>query len=109
MKKIEDKIAAIEFYTREAISFSAGMAYEEFVQDHKTVAAVSMMVIAIAEIVRELPDWFTEQNPSINWFEIRGMRDRLAHNYRELSLPILYEVVTTRMLELLDRLGTVRY
>ena len=85
------------------------MSYNEFINDHKTIAATSMMIIALAEITSELPDWFIEKNPEIDWFNIRGMRSRLAHQYRELSLPILYEVLKIKIPELSKKLSSVKY
>lgn len=58
--------------------------YETFKQDLKTQDAVMMRLVSIGELVNRLieqdPD-FINDNPQVPWNMIRGMRNKIAHDY----------------------------
>ncbi len=53
--------------------YSAGMTYEEFIADSKTVDAVIRNFEIIGEAANRLPDDFKEIHPNIDWHKIRGL------------------------------------
>jgi uncharacterized protein with HEPN domain len=55
--------------------------------------AVRVRLIEIGEAVKSLPADLLNEQPSIPWAEIAGMRDRLAHRYFDTSHAILQATV----------------
>lgn len=51
-------------------SFIGGMDYNAFVADDKTLSAVVRKLEIIGEAVKQLPDTFTRQHPTIPWKQI---------------------------------------
>jgi uncharacterized protein with HEPN domain len=47
----------------------------------------------IGEASRQLLESFREANASIPWPDIIGMRNRIAHDYMNVDLDIVWEVV----------------
>jgi uncharacterized protein with HEPN domain len=72
--------------------FTHGLSFEGFVADRKTNYAVIRGFEIIGEAVNRLPDDFKEANPQIDWFRIRGFRNRLVHDYVEIDYELVWEI-----------------
>jgi len=61
--------------------------------DHKTQAAVIRYIEIIGEaanrIQRQAPE-FVVAHPSLPWHEMRGMRNRMIHNYFDVNEDLLW-------------------
>ena len=73
----------------------AGCSLEEFRQNEMLMRAVSMTVINIGELVKNLSDSCRQSNRQILWKEIAGFRDIAAHKYQTLRMDDVYETVVT--------------
>ncbi len=98
---ILDSIDAVE-------SYLGSMTLETFTRDAKTQDAVTRRLEIIGEAVKSLdnlaPDLLAGY-PDVPWTSIKGMREKLAHDYDTVSVTILLNTVT-RELPLLKK--TVR-
>jgi len=83
---ILDAITAIRQYV-------AGMSYEDFVADRKTVDAVIRNLIIIGEAAGHIPDEICEAQPEIPWNDMRAMRNFVVHEYFGVSDKILWDTV----------------
>jgi uncharacterized protein with HEPN domain len=77
--------------------FVAGMTYEAFAADERTHDAVMRNIEIIGEAAKNIPDDVAAGAPEIEWRNVRGMRDILAHGYFGASLEIVWATATTRM------------
>ena len=66
---------------------------EQFLQNEMLMRAVSMTVINIGELVKNLTDETRMQHPNIPWKAIAGFRDIAAHKYQTLRMEDVYETV----------------
>ncbi|MBZ0308015.1 MAG: DUF86 domain-containing protein, partial [Anaerolineae bacterium] len=55
--------------------------------------AVIRVYEVIGEIVKRLPADLREDNPQIDWRKLAGFRDFLSHNYDEIILEFIWQVV----------------
>lgn len=78
---------------REILAFSAGMEYESFRQDIKTIRAVELNFIIIGEATSGIPDSIQEAHPEIPWHLMRAMRNRLVHVYFEVDPKLVWDTV----------------
>lgn len=67
-----------------------GITMEAFVHDERTARAVSMTLINIGELVKNLTPELKEAHPDIPWRAISGMRDITAHKYQTLRMEDVY-------------------
>lgn len=74
------------------IQFSKG-GENWFFQDKMTQKAIIRSLEVIGEAVKNLSSEFRENNPSIPWKDMAGMRDRLIHGYFDVSLERIWNVV----------------
>lgn len=51
--------------------------------------------------MKRLSPGFRENHPQIQWRQIAGMRDRLVHDYDEVKLDLVWQVVINYIPELL--------
>lgn len=73
--------------------FAAGMSFDEFVADDKTMSAVIRKLEIIGEAVKNVPLAIRRKHSKIDWKEIAGMRDKLIHDYFGVDAEILWEVI----------------
>jgi uncharacterized protein with HEPN domain len=87
--------------------YTAGMTWEVFSSDQKTLDAVIRNIEVIGEAARHVPDDVVSQYPEIPWAEMRGMRNVLIHEYFLVSMPILWQTVTENLPPLVPLLRRV--
>lgn len=66
---------------------------EVFMADPVYRNAVSMPVQQIGELAKHLSDEFIEANPGIPWKQIKGMRTWFAHQYLNMDVGSIWDVV----------------
>ena len=84
-------------FSREALDFVAGMTFEEFKADKKTVYAVIRAMEVIGEATKRISSSFKAQHPDVPWKSMAGMRDRLIHDYIGVDLEVLWKTVNERL------------
>lgn len=55
------------------------MNQESFLQDEKTLDAVTRNLEILGEAAKQLPEDFLIQHPSVPWRQIAGLRNRIVH------------------------------
>ena len=100
LKDIVNSIKKIKSYTN-------GMAFESFQKDDKTIDAVIRNFEIIGEAANRIPDEIKDQFDQINWFRIRGFRNRIVHDYMGVDLQIIWEIVEKNLDELLDQIQDI--
>lgn len=98
--RIADIIEAIETI----LDYSAGMTFEQFASDRKTIDAVVRNFIIIGEAASHLPEDLTELYSDLPWREMRDMRNIAAHEYFGVDNMIVWETLRNNLPPLLPLL-----
>ena len=88
--KVLEKICSdIEFI----IKAMEGVSLESFETDELLASAICFKFIQISENASKISEDFMVGNHEIPWSSIRGMRNRIVHDYGNVSLDIVYKTV----------------
>ena len=105
--RIEDMLEAVERIQR----YTAGMTFEAFSEDHRTIDAVVRNFEVLGEAARHVDDDLAGQAPEVPWADVRGMRNVVMHEYFGVDLTTVWKTVSddlaplrTALLALLARL-----
>ena len=69
--------------------------------------AVLLNIELIGEYVNKIDDYFKEDNKEIPWNAIKGMRNRIAHDYDGLAMDILWEIIKNDIPDLKKKLENI--
>ncbi|MBI3611383.1 MAG: DUF86 domain-containing protein [Nitrospirae bacterium] len=89
---------------RSVLDFTAGVRFEQYLQDRKLQLAVERCLEILGEAARNLSDSFKKAHPEIAWQGIIGLRHVLAHEYGEIKQDRIWLVVSKRVPELIAKL-----
>jgi uncharacterized protein with HEPN domain len=95
LEGIREHILAIRSYLPGSLN--------DFLEDARTQDAVLMRLLALGEEIGRLSDSFTERHPDLKWYQIVGMRNRIAHGYFEIDPAVVWETITSGDLDELHR------
>jgi uncharacterized protein with HEPN domain len=83
------------------------MDLDAFLADRKTIDAVVRNIEIIGEAGNMIPEDFRIQHPEIPWRRIRGMRNRIVHEYFGIDNEIVWNIVVNDLPEMGEWLETV--
>ena len=86
-------LADISEAVEKAMRYAAGMSFEIFSQDDKTVDAIVRNLEIIGEAANRLPHEFRERHSEIQWHKIIGLRNRVIHEYFGVDLEIIWHIL----------------
>ena len=90
---------------RDALSFVDGVGEAEFLASRLRQNAVIRSLEIIGEAAGKVSPATRAVLPGVAWNEIVGMRNRLIHDYGNVSPTLVWEAVTDRLAPLIDRLA----
>jgi len=74
--------------------YTANLSFENFTSNFMVIEACLYNIQIIGEAVSQLPEDVKSNNPHIPWTLIKGMRNRLIHEYFGTDLPVVWNVIT---------------
>jgi uncharacterized protein with HEPN domain len=94
----------IEKYILDAGNYTAEMDYDSFSNDSKTISATAFVLGQVGELAKEISPDMTAAHPGIPWKGMRGMRNRIVHDYENVDLKILWETIRDDLPALLSQI-----
>ncbi|MCM1438538.1 MAG: DUF86 domain-containing protein [Roseburia sp.] len=83
---------------------TVGLAQEVFEKDEVLQDSVMFRLIQVSENSQRLSADFKKRYFEIPWIAIKGLRNRIVHEYGKVDLTIIYGVVTQYVPSLYDSL-----
>jgi uncharacterized protein with HEPN domain len=81
--------------------------YEEFMSDFRINFAVVRALEIMGEATKRLPMNLRNQYPAIPWRGMAGIRDRIIHQYDNVDLDIVWDVVKQEIPQLESRVRQI--
>jgi uncharacterized protein with HEPN domain len=83
----------MEHHIALATQFVAGLDYEAFRNDIRTVFAVTRCLKVISEASRRLPDEMKTRYPAIAWKNMAGAGNIYRHDYEDVAAKLVWDTV----------------
>jgi len=87
---IIESINKIEEYT-------LGLSFEDFEENNLITDAVVRNIEIIGEAAKNVPAEIQNQFTDIPWQKLRGIRNRIVHDYFEVDRTIIWYIVTNEL------------
>ena len=71
-------------------AYTQSLSFDDFISDDTTVDAVIRNFEIIGEAANKLPEDFRDNHPEIDWYRIRGFRNRIVHEYFGIDHNIVW-------------------
>ena len=96
-------------YIKEVKEYVNNMKAEEFLEDKKTMTACAFSVSQIGEIAKEISDETQDKYTDIPWSAIKGMRNKIVHDYENVDLAVLWGTIEKSLPELKVKLEKILF
>ena len=93
-------VADLEFM----IEQTKGKTSDEIEGNPLLMDSIMFRLVQIAENGEKLTQTFKEEHKEIKWKAIKGMRNRIVHDYGFIDMTIVYDTITSSIPELYEQL-----
>ncbi|HWK06804.1 MAG TPA: DUF86 domain-containing protein [Puia sp.] len=100
---INDILYCIDHVT----TYTASLSFDDFTSNFMIIEACLYNIQIIGEAVAQLPDDVKNDNQNIPWALIKGMRNRLIHEYFGTDLPVVWNVIKNDLPTFRSELQTI--
>jgi len=90
------------------MDYTKDISFDDFVADQKTIDAVIRNFEIIGEAANRLPEEYKDLHPEIDWFRIRGFRNRIVHDYFGIDYAIVWQIKENYLPQLIANLGKLQ-
>jgi len=80
-------------YAEKILNYCEDKNYDDFKNNAMLVEACVFNLSQIGELVRHLEDEFIEKNSQIPWAQMRGLRNRIIHDYEGVNLILVWDII----------------
>jgi uncharacterized protein with HEPN domain len=87
--------------------FIAGMDWDTFRDDPRTLKAVVWNIATIGEAAGKIPTDVQRAFPAVPWADMKGMRNHIVHGYDRIDPEIVWIVVTQELPPLVRELERI--
>jgi len=80
-------------YINDVEQYATDYNFELFMQDKKTMSACAFSVSQIGELAKEVSEDAQYNYNYIPWRSIKGMRNKIVHDYENIDLSVLWGTI----------------
>jgi uncharacterized protein with HEPN domain len=104
MPRDNESLIDIERAVRRILRYTNNISRAELEMNDEKVSAILYQIAVIGEATKRLSQEFRQQHSEIPWRDIAGMRDVLIHKYDQVDFDVIWDVVQSKLPELLTLL-----
>ena len=94
-------------YIEDANSYVNNLNYDAFLKDSKTMSATAFTLGQIGELAGRISPETETSYPQIDWKGMRGMRNKIVHDYENVDLKILWDTLKNDLPDLIEKINTI--
>ena len=84
-----------------------GYNFEQFCKDEKTVDATIFSISQIGELVKNISKETMDKYNNIEWNMIKGLKNRIVHDYEGINLKSIWYVIKNDLMELKENIQNI--
>lgn len=104
MLRDNESLIDIERAARRVLRYTDNISRVDLEVNDEKLSAILYQIAVIGEATKRLSQDFRQQHPEIPWREIAGMRDMLIHKYDQVDFDVIWDVVESKLPQLLTLL-----
>lgn len=81
-------------YCDDAVKYARGLSYEAFAENELYLTFSVFSLSQLGELANRLDSDFYQRYPDIPWLALRGIRNRIVHDYEGVQFRVLWDVIT---------------
>jgi uncharacterized protein with HEPN domain len=93
--------------TEENLNFTKGLDFQGFLGSLQTIKAVLFNLQLLGEASNKVPNEIKALAPKVPWQELRGLRNRVVHEYFDMNLEMVWTITSKHLPDLLLELNTL--
>jgi uncharacterized protein with HEPN domain len=101
MQRDPESLIDIVTAIRRILRYTDGVSRADLEANDEKLSAILYQISIIGEATKRLSPTFRDAHPEIPWREIAGMRNVIVHEYDQLDLDVIWDVVQNKLSELL--------
>ena len=94
-------------YIDKSIKYTDGYTFEQFEKDEKTIDATVFAISQIGELVKNISRETMDKYSNIEWNMIKGLRNRIVHDYEGISLKSIWFVINNDIIQLKEDIQNI--
>ena len=94
-------------YATDALEYTRESSFDSFMSDKKTVFACAFAIGQIGELTSNISEETRQAHGSVPWRNMRGMRNRIVHDYEHVDMVVLWGTLTKSLPELVRMLNSL--
>lgn len=94
-------------YIGRILEYCENATYENFQSNMMLVEACVFNLSQIGELVTKLDDVYIEKYAQVPWKQMRGLRNKIVHDYEGVNLILVWEIITDDLPGLLQQLRMI--
>lgn len=91
-------------YISKVLDYTKETEYDDFINNSILVEACVFNLSQIGELANKIDKDFEENNPSIPWRVMYGLRNKIVHDYEGVNLVLIWDIVKEDLPELNNQL-----
>lgn len=105
-KEYQTIIKMIE-YINKVKRYTKGLTFEEFSNNDMVVDATVLVISQIGELFKNLDKDFQNQYINIKWHILKGLRNRIVHDYEGINLKNIWYVINHDIIDLKESIKKI--
>lgn len=94
-------------YAKSSLEFTNDLEYENFLTNKQVIFATVRALEVVGEASNRISDEVKEKYPMFPWIEMRGLRNRIIHNYDDIDYKIVWKVIKNEMPKLIQQIESI--
>jgi uncharacterized protein with HEPN domain len=107
MQRDQESLIDIVNAIRRILRYADGIDKVQLEINDEKLSAILYQITIIGEATKRISQDFCNQYPAISWREIAGMRNVIVHEYNQIDLDIIWDVIENKLPELAISLNSL--